>query len=559
MIKDTYTAKAEECTFSANGYSLKRNHNNQLVSTPLDLPSNDAMCKLYEDKVKADVKKRQRNILFSTSGPNPYWWGDSYSSDLRPNPEPLETLYEYFVRPKNPNYKGRSKKGEIVTSSMDANTIHVISYPRIVPSHIYFYAAASPYEDYAVNVLGIEPRLETIDGTTRIWYFIDHTHIVTNISVRIPYYWCTTSILPPHPITAEWIYQKVSTSRFVDTGAATAAQAKANKLYLDALTALAEAPEAIKSLLAGLSMVTRLLKDAKRREFSLSKAHEVRKRKLDISLTNADTAYYAKLAEIDRKYNKRLAQLDQQYSSISWNRARKVAELDRRRTEKELLLSKRKAVREYELRRKTLKKAIANSAIETADGIAGVWLNFRYNIMPIVYTAIDVTEALTKKPTFITVREKMKSRIDYFKTYQHSVPCRFTGRCWVKTKVASSSSSTSVMSANLFTTGWELVSKSFVIDWFINVGDFITAYSGGYFSDRKNLVMIKQDTKYDEVTEDGSRLYVNINCYWREQHSNNQYSCLNFEPDMNPMRYTDAIALLWNDHRKLAIQLARKA
>jgi len=112
------------------------------------------------------------------------------------------------------------------------------------------------------------------------------------------------------------------------------------------------------------------------------------------------------------------------------------------------------------------------------------WMNYRYGIMPLVYSLVDITKTVNRgydvttrkakviepeptgvqlpadsvKYTFTQVKGNSIIRCTVFQHFDSEAIARFSG-----------------MSFNFFQTGWELIPLSFVFDWFFNFGDYITA------------------------------------------------------------------------------------
>ena len=112
---------------------------------------------------------------------------------------------------------------------------------------------------------------------------------------------------------------------------------------------------------------------------------------------------------------------------------------------------------------------------------------YRYAVMPLVYSYKDISSLLNEKDTlFRTFRSKrdVSPRDQGLGPNQTGlrIEKHTSGSCTVRSTVkmgytAASISSASRVSFNPFVTAWELTTLSFVVDWFLNVGDFIVAHT----------------------------------------------------------------------------------
>nr|APG76992.1 hypothetical protein [Beihai levi-like virus 20] len=116
--------------------------------------------------------------------------------------------------------------------------------------------------------------------------------------------------------------------------------------------------------------------------------------------------------------------------------------------------------------------------------IANLWLEYRYAIMPIVYSIQDVASIYEDSTAmFVTKRAQRPSKVInpdltdvppevLYRYASMSIMNRATG----KTKYLVSDlmgNMYALLGINPFVTAWELTTFSFVIDWFINIGDTI--------------------------------------------------------------------------------------
>lgn len=111
---------------------------------------------------------------------------------------------------------------------------------------------------------------------------------------------------------------------------------------------------------------------------------------------------------------------------------------------------------------------------------------YRYAVMPIVYSYREISQMLSEKETLF--RSFRAKRVVHPKTRSpHNMGPLYvrkdtSGQVTVRSTVkmgftAASVSSASRISFNPLVTAWELTTLSFVVDWFLNVGDFIVAHT----------------------------------------------------------------------------------
>lgn len=271
---------------------------------------------------------------------------------------------------------------------------------------------------------------------------------------------------------------------------------EANQGTLDALTAVAEMPETVREIMKLVSDCVHLYKDARKKEIWL----------------------YNKV--------KRIQGLDNsQMSAI--NRAKAIK--------------------------------------DTMDAIADVWLTFRYGIMPNVYLIQDIvktSESLGTEFLRFRGRTQTKMKVDNINlpsdwTTDWNIP--LDGRVCIKRSYSTGGAELKdLLGANLFVTAWELVPLSFVVDWFINIGDALGALisptpkwnQGATFSwkiSNTPLIFTHKPT--------GAQVVVNINYYDRAVINPSDYCRLVMDVNVNWKRQLDAFALSWkiligNLHRK---------
>lgn len=116
-----------------------------------------------------------------------------------------------------------------------------------------------------------------------------------------------------------------------------------------------------------------------------------------------------------------------------------------------------------------------NDPASVKDLLADLWLEFRYSIMPMVYSVQDIIDQHNliniSYESFRAQRKIYAVCDDPDVDININVTIRATGR----NKYDLSNRAVQTIGLNPFVTAWELVPLSFVIDWFFNVGEFILA------------------------------------------------------------------------------------
>lgn len=132
---------------------------------------------------------------------------------------------------------------------------------------------------------------------------------------------------------------------------------------------------------------------------------------------------------------------------------------------------------------RSIRKLIKGGKIRA---IGDWWLQYRYGIMPIVYSIQDIAKTLNERNAiYRTVRasESLSANIGppedtgtcFYETLEYEGTVRAVGK--ERITGADLTRLHHRVSTNPFNTAWELVPFSFVVDWFANVSDWITAQS----------------------------------------------------------------------------------
>lgn len=208
---------------------------------------------------------------------------------------------------------------------------------------------------------------------------------------------------------------------------------------------------------------------------------------------------------------------------------------------------------------------------------ASGWLMYRYAVMPNVHTIRDFLVSLQPAQySFERVRKRDSIEVaesGVIPSTAYNIPdvaweyeFSFVRRLQIYTILTAEQDAKRRHLLNLATTAWELVPLSFVIDWAVQVGDFIASLRcipytsrGASFSERTSFkagasVMNTSKRTKTYAHEDFSIMSHGLFSYTLEKYVREADPKLSItlpvEPDMNWMRSLDAFSLWWSISRK---------
>lgn len=133
-------------------------------------------------------------------------------------------------------------------------------------------------------------------------------------------------------------------------------------------------------------------------------------------------------------------------------------------------------------------KQLLRSSNKALNALGRRWMAYRYALMPIIYSIKDINELLEKAAARYESGKSKKQVVDEVVLSDYNLPEKGLKIATIGRFVTNVSSTYKVRydrgalqrllsqsSFNLFTTGWELLTLSFVVDWFFNVNDAIVA------------------------------------------------------------------------------------
>lgn len=354
---------------------------------------------------------------------------------------------------------------------------------------------------------------------------------------------------------AGWV-RDLCTSVKVNDDMVTAALADSKSAELDLLTELGEFPETLGMFKDLLSVFTGRAKDMHK--------HLQRLRQRSKAEADRERKAYNRYRKKTRRKN---ISDDDDYEI--WSRWKKRYDNARKRAKADYNARKRAAgiVRG------------PRGATRVVDKMTETWLLYRYGIMPLVYTAQDLMKVLEgKQSQYQTHRQRriIKDRVVDIGGWNaalapglpyipYKVKCKYTltERVTLKTCFTGSSLSRK-WGVNPAVTAWELTRLSFVVDWFIQVGDFIQALAPS-FADQTACVysrkveatiwtVLDQDNPFSWVAEPGDILSYKpkvvgisgqVESYHRVVIDPTSHITIPTEVKLNWKRQVDAFALTW--------------
>lgn len=304
----------------------------------------------------------------------------------------------------------------------------------------------------------------------------------------------------------------------------TATLAEANKRTVDMLTALAEGPETVMSIKAGVMEVIRLYKDA---------------RKGHLRLMNS-------AKRVQREHEARVFRINFA-SRQEWLAAKEA------RTKRIIEHKRQQAISQS-------RRDLALALKEFTDAVTQVWLTYRYGIMPNVYLVEDLIEAQSKPlEEFVRFRQSREISIDPPEVPGWETTGKIHGilRCFNKRKFKTEAMASKEYSWNVAVTLWELYPLSFVVDWFINVGDVLSVLFGStneYIETSTVSVKIDNASVTYRHVQSGATVNVSFNGYSRKVINPLHYCALRWDPFIDLQRQLDAASLSYQIFIKDAVK-----
>jgi len=147
-------------------------------------------------------------------------------------------------------------------------------------------------------------------------------------------------------------------------------------------------------------------------------------------------------------------------------------------------------------------RQLLRSVNKAFRAIGSEWMNYRYGIMPLVYSVVDLTKALNRGQDVtsrksLAVAPHVTGQLLPPSNYRYTIK-RVTGSVTIRGLVFQHFASDEIarlssIGLNPVTTAWELIPYSFVVDWFVNVGDTINAATSSTWAQQKWACLSRRD------------------------------------------------------------------
>lgn len=430
----------------------------------------------------------------------------------RPAPVPQESYSELVLqslKPKNLQWKKRMYNNEVVVSEMHVDRMKIRSQQGFSFGNDTIVWRNATHDELPRTRFQIVTRPETSttylrDGSFyyRLTWQNEYTSVVNFYDNVVPVDLLKQITNPACVESNPVLLQKVVSN--------------ANKRSVDVLTALAEAPETIAMVVSAVKNVIKLLSDFKSRKIALEKEYQRLK----------DNLIKAYLDELD---------VLAQRSARDKNKAKRYNQMvqrARRRHAKDLL-------------------SLSN---DLASNIANAWMTYRYGIMPNVYLVNDIAKA-NKNLGHVRVTEHDKvdtySDLPVVPGYSVTGSSQMRTRAWCQLSLQADYSPfgqlRTVGSFNILVTAWELVTLSWVVDWVLTVGNFLSAISPPSNQIDRGVTEAFRWSSSLVLTDSftNQKMYVERDSYQRFVKSTADFAGIHLNVDMNWRRYADSAALFW--------------
>lgn len=464
-----------------------------------------------EDKafIQSKIDQALRERQYAPGDPK-HLYAEAISITPEQMNHPLRETFEYRKGANNSPFEARKRKGEIVVSPLEVyKAVAVYTPGRKVINvawasaiDIYLWQLTSVFNVVSVNAAARGEHIVLQDGCI-------FRGFCTAFRTTESYYQNV------HPFDVGWSSEASLSSvknslQFLDIDNVLVQKvlADANTGALDVLTAVAELPETVESIANGLRAVARFTSELKRKEVALTKSHLIARKRID----------------------KRIARLRR-------NNAKN----------RDLIVQQEKAAR----------KEYAKIEQQLVTETASLWMWYRYEVMPNAYL---IEDAIAYFRDIIRSFEKYRDRRRFSEqSFNHFIDgwlsefnISYDVRCWIKRSYSLGMNFTEQvykhMGTSALVTAFELVKRSFVLDWFLTIGDFLRAIVFDYSIVDQQAASYSQkcDSVIDhfhEASKASVKIYVDG--YERKIINPCDFTGIYVDIGYDLIRQLDTFAMLW--------------
>jgi len=208
-----------------------------------------------------------------------------------------------------------------------------------------------------------------------------------------------------------------------------------------------------------------------------------------------------------------------------------------------------------EVRRKI--DVLRENKINQADFVSQVsalWMQYRYGIMPNVYAIQDGLKYLDASLIeYLSTRvgNQLSISIPEWRGWTVSSDINAIERVFLKNRfdINSLTKQTAFLKMDILSTAWELIPLSFVVDWALNIGDFLSSLSaptGSIQEAAQRSIQVKPVTlSLTNPNYPGAVFTATVGIYSSEIIQPSDHIGLAFNLTLTLKRKLDALALLW--------------
>lgn len=241
-----------------------------------------------------------------------------------------------------------------------------------------------------------------------------------------------------------------------------------------------------------------------------------------------------------------VTQVVSEANAASWDIATEIGELPE--TIKYILNGIKQGILLCLRAKRDIKQQLSKGAV---TDVASLWMQYRYALMPIVYSVNDALDVLGMDAVqFQSFRGRkdvaLYQDMDDVGGYTVKSSPSYNNRVFLKYKYDVDASIHQGLQINLAATAWELLPLSFVFDWFFQVGDYLTAaFQPGVVTQHGCQQSVRCKGSLILEGDSSEVLKLDIDYYRCRIIKPNAFIGINSDVFLSFKRTMDALALSW--------------